>query len=151
MARKDILDFGFDDIEFRVTAIHSALPAPVLAWHADRVLGTAFGLCPEPLQIVIRKQASSHNRYLFTDPESGCEWWLVENNGSGGSLFSARPTPDLLLVAAGADEEGATAEWTANLNKITGVSMAYDVAETEMKKMTWVAELFGQPPVKPIE
>ena len=147
MPKKEYLDFDFDDIAFRAIAIHSALPPALMAWQTDRLMGTNFSILPHPFEVPIKNINSEHTQYYFREEEFGTEWWLLENQGTNGSLMNVKPLPDMILIGRGGDDESAGTDWPDKMKAIHGMTMVYIVNEKEKKKLTWISWL-GEKNVK---
>jgi hypothetical protein len=141
MGRREVIDFGFNNIEFDIIALHTTLDAPKMAWQADMVLGTSFTLYPKPFEAVIGKNTSKHERYFCSDSEKNIEWWMIDNKGSGGYLYEAKPIPDILIVVRGDDNDETLTEWPSKLREIKGVHITYLLPEQQKKKAFWISDL----------
>jgi hypothetical protein len=141
MPKKEYLSFDFDDIAFRAIAMHTALPPALMAWQADRNLGTKFYLLPDSFSVESKKGISEHTQYYFREEEFGTEWWLLENQGSTSLLMNVKPLPDMVLIGRGGEDENAGADWPERLKTIQGMTLAYTVIEKEKKKLTWITRL----------
>jgi len=141
MPKKEYLDFDFDGVAFRAIAVHTALPPALLAWQADRILGTKFSLRPDSFPFITKKVISEHTQYYFREEEFGGEWWLLENQGTQGLLMNVKPQPDMLLIGRGGEDETKGTDWPEKLKAVQGIAMVYLVSDKEKKKLTWITFL----------
>lgn len=146
MAKRQIIDFQFQDIEFDIICIHCILDAARLAWQIDLQQNTAFTICNTPFITNLNGKESRHRRFFFEDAEKGIEWWLIENKGSSGYLWPTKPNPEMLIILRGEENDELLAEWTAQLKLMKGIQMAYVLPAELKKKATWIPDLMPEDP-----
>ena len=113
-----------------------------MAWCLDDTFSSKFQRQDDTFSVFLSKiTESKHVEYYFEGSESVCEMWLVENKGSGGLLYSGKPTPDYWLLLRAADELGGTDDWINGLKTIQSIQMSYIFPIEKHAKLTWLRAL----------
>ena len=113
-----------------------------MAWCLDDTFSSKFQRQDDTFSVFLSKiTESKHVEYYFEGSESVCEMWLVENKGSGGVLYSGKPTPDYWLLLRAADELGGTNEWIDGLKTVQSIQMSYIFPIEKHAKLTWLRAL----------
>ena len=130
------------EIELDIFAVHAQIPPHYMAWCLDDTFSSKFQRQDDTFSVFLSKiTESKHVEYYFEGSESVCEMWLVENKGSGGVLYSGKPTPDYWLLLRAADELGGTDEWINGLKTIQSIQMSYISPIEKHAKLTWLRAL----------
>ena len=129
-------------IDLAIIAIHAQIPPHLMAWCLDDTFSSKFQRQDDTFSVFLSKiTESKHVEYYFEGSETVCEMWLVENKGSGGLLYSGKPTPDYWLLLRAADELGGTDEWVSGLKTIPSIQMSYLFPIEKHAKLTWLRAL----------
>jgi hypothetical protein len=150
MAKRDLPDFSFDDLQYAALALHCGLPPHHMAWLIDEILHTKFTRKVAPLEVPLRKNLlSAHVFFHFDYEPAEHEFWLVENKGTEGILAISRPDPDYLIIGNGENGPVFLDEWIGLLKNRNEISLVYKVTEEQKSRLNWLPYLEEQ--IKPIE
>lgn len=141
MAKRDLLFFSPDFQDYVVAAIHISAEPHQIAWLLNNLCETEFWRNPDDFVIPSDKGESRYIYFKFTMPETGEIYFLISNNGTGGSLISSRPKPDYLLVSNSENSAILVADWMDILKKESQVTHAYISDPNQVSKMLWLAYL----------
>ncbi|NMH27633.1 IPExxxVDY family protein [Flavobacterium silvaticum] len=108
MALHKLLIDEFDEIDYRLIAIHTSLEEYRLAFLINQKLRVLLNRCPENIQITAKTGSASLSRYVYDDENSNITWNLLQNksdifkpNTTGLDLFSgveARVSSNAYLI-----------------------------------------------------
>ena len=129
-------------IDLEVIALHAQIPPHLMAWCLDDTFSSQFVRQDPSFSVFLsQKTESKHVEYYWEGSETACEIWIVENKGSGGMLYSGKPTPDFWLLMRGAEDMGGTEDWLKGIKTISSVQLAYSFPTEKHNKLPWINAL----------
>lgn len=129
-------------IDLAIIAIHAQIPPHLMAWCLDDTFSSRFVRQDPPFSVFLSQNtASTHVEYYWEGNETGCEMWIIENKGTGGLLYSGKPTPDFWLLMRGAEDMGGIEDWLRGIKTIASIQLAYPFPADKHSKLHWVNAL----------
>lgn len=89
MANHRLFIDEFDEIDYRLIAIHTSLEEYRLAFLINQKLGVLLTRSQENIQITTKNGASALSRYVYDDPDSDISWNLLQNKADIFGLDAA--------------------------------------------------------------
>jgi hypothetical protein len=113
-----------------------------MAWCLDDTFSSRFVRQDPPFSVFLSQNTeSTHVEYYWEGNETGCEMWIIENKGTGGMLYSGKPTPDFWLLMRGAEDMGGIEDWLRGIKTIASIQLAYPFPADKHSKLHWVNAL----------
>lgn len=129
-------------IDLAIIAIHAQIPPHLMAWCLDDTFSSRFVRQDPPFSVFLSQNTeSTHVEYYWEGNETGCEMWIIENKGTGGMLYSGKPTPDFWLLMRGAEDMGGIEDWLRGIKTIASIQLAYPFPADKHSKLHWVNAL----------
>ena len=129
-------------IDLAIIAIHAQIPPHLMAWCLDDTFSSRFVRQDPPFSVFLSQNTESTNvEYYWEGNETGCEMWIIENKGTGGMLYSGKPTPDFWLLMRGAEDMGGIEDWLRGIKTIASIQLAYPFPADKHSKLHWVNAL----------
>lgn len=130
------------NIDLDIIALHAQIPPHLMAWCLDDTFSSTFVRQDEPFSVFLSQDTeSNHVEYYWKGSETACEMWILENKGSGGSLYTSKPTPDYWLLMRNAENMGGIADWLNGLKTIKHIQMSYEFPAKNHNKLQWIGNL----------
>jgi len=130
------------NIDLEIIAVHAQIPPHLMAWCLDDTFSSHFVRQDPPISVFLSQNTESkHVEYYWEGNETACEMWILENKGSGGLLYSGKPTPDFWLLMRGAEDMGGSEEWMKGITSISSVQLAYLFPSNKHSKLHWINAL----------
>lgn len=130
------------NINLDIIALHAQIPPHLMAWCLDDTFSSTFVRQDQPFSVFLSQiTESNHVEYYWKDAETACEMWILENKGSGGMLYTGKPTPDYWLLIRNAEDMGGIADWLSGLKTMQHIQMSYEFPANKHIKLQWVSAL----------